>query len=185
MEINVSVQGVDGVLQRLDRVDKGLNNQKPFLKQVGALLIASSQANFIAGGRPRWPALSETTLYLRARRMKDFRTHKSGPNKGRITEATFDKHIAGAKVLRDTGLLMASVGNTAKGGIYKLGDNAVTVGTKVRGAVAHQFGLTGTSGAIKGKKVPARPFLGFTEKDRVNTYDMAVVFVDKVIEEKG
>ena len=183
MQVIVEIKGLDGAIKRLEAIDKGLTDLSPFFKQAGAAVVESSQANFRAGGRPKWQPLSPATVLLRARGRKGYREHKSGPNKGRVTPKTFDTFIAGMNTLRDTGLLMASVGSTSKGGIYKLTRGSITVGTALKYAAAQQEGVDNTKGLIKGKRIPPRPFLLLQPEEKQRIYSMAVRFVDKAIKQ--
>ena len=156
--IHSEIEGLNETLGMLNSLDAGLRDREPFHKQAGLIVIAESQENFREGGNPKWAPLSQATLLLRARSKKGYRAHKRGANKGRVTKATFDKSISGAKVLRDTDILMASVGNASKGGIYEIDPAGITIGTALKQARYLQEGFE-TKGYIKGTKVPARPFL--------------------------
>lgn len=156
--IHPKIEGLNETLGMLNFLDASLRDREPFHKQAGVIVVAESQENFRAGGNPKWAPLSEATLLLRARSKKGYRAHKRGANKGRVTKATFNKSIAGAKVLRDTDILMASIGNASGGGIYEIDPAGITIGTALKQAKYLQEGFE-TKGYIKGTKVPARPFL--------------------------
>jgi len=179
--IDINITGLDAELARLDRIGIGLTNLSPFFKVAGTEMMKSSQKNFLSGGRPAWPSLSQVTLLLRAQKKKSFRTHKRGKNKGRLTKKTFNVLIAGANPLRDTGHLMASIGNPAKGGIFRIEADSITIGTAVKYAEAHQQGVAKTKGFIKGKKIPKREFLKVQPEDETNILRHAREFVDRVI----
>ncbi|MCK5505692.1 MAG: hypothetical protein KAJ10_11040 [Thermodesulfovibrionia bacterium] len=172
----IEIDGLPETIGMLDTLDAGLRDRAPFHKQAGVIVIAESQENFIQGGNPKWEPLTETTLLLRAKSKKGFRTHKRGPNKSRLTKATFEKSIAGAKVLRDTDILMASIGNASAGGIYEIDRTGITVGTALKKAKYLQEGFE-TKGFIDGKKVPARPFLVVSIKGKKRILEAAVGFV--------
>lgn len=187
MQIHAEIKGLDGVLNRLERLKGGLQDLSPFLSQAGQVVVESSLRNFEVGGRPKWAPLSSVTLLLRGKGRSGFRIHKRDGNKGRVTKAAFDTYIAGAQTLRDTGILMASIGSKSGQGIYKLEKDSITIGTAVKYAAAHQDeeGVKSTKGFIKGKRIPARPFMLLQPEDEARIYDMAVVFVDKRISEAG
>lgn len=178
LNIRVDIKGLDGVFRRLDRIDNSLSDRSPFFREAGAEVMASSGRTFRAGGRPKWKPLTETTVLLRSR---GARRHKRGGNKGRVTKASFDTLIAGMRPLRDTGLLMASVGVPSRGGVFELGKDYVRVGTALRQAAIQQFGGT-TKGMIPGKKIPPRPFIGLTEGEKPKVFSMALRFVKKAVE---
>lgn len=158
LRMHVEIKGLDNTIRRLDRLDSGLQDASPFLRQAGTEVIASSQRNIEAGGRPAWEPLSDATLMLR---------RKGGE---------------GARPLRDVGLLMASIGNPAKDGVWVLEKGAVTVGTALKYAAPQQFGAT-TGGMIPGKRIPARPFLKLQPYEEERIFDMAVRFVNRRIRE--
>ena len=181
LEIKVNIDGVKREVARLHRIAGGLVDLSPFLKKAGVALVESSQKNFLVGGRPKWLPLSASTVEIRAKSKKSFRTHRRGLNKGRVTEKTFNKLIAGAKTLRDTGRLMASIGVPGKGGVYRLEPDSITIGTAVKYAEPQQRGAT-TKGFIKGKKIPPRPFLLVQPDDETNVIRLAREFADGVID---
>lgn len=176
--IHQEIDGMEEHLSKLDHLDKGLRDRTPLHKQAGLVVVAESQENFRAGGNPKWAPLTEATLLLRAQSKKGYRAHKRGANKGRVTKATFDKSIAGVKVLRDTDVLMASIGNASKGGIYEIDPAGITIGTALKQARYLHDGFE-TKGYIKGTKVPARPFLILSVKGKGRIFDLTEEFVRK------
>ncbi len=153
----VKIDGLPETLGMLDTLDAGLRDRSPFHKQAGLIVIAESQENFIGEGNPKWEPLSEATLLLRAKSKKS---------------------ISGAKILRDTDILMASIGNASAGGIYEIDSAGITIGTALKKAKYLQEGFE-TKGFIDGKKVPARPFLVVSVKGRRRILVAAEGFVNK------
>jgi phage gpG-like protein len=125
------------------------------------IVVESSQKNFIDGGRPKWPELSPITIALR----------RKGKGAGE------------PQPLRDTGVLMASIGNKSSIGIYVLKKDSLRLGTAVSYAAAHQDGVKSTKGFIKGKKIPARPFLVIQDEDETKILDLAGEFVDGLLKD--
>ncbi|MEE8574206.1 MAG: phage virion morphogenesis protein [Thermodesulfobacteriota bacterium] len=175
--------GVNEVVEALGKFGKGLTDLRGFLGPAATVIIESSQKNFEAGGRPKWPPLSPVTVLLRGKKLRGYREHKRGANKGRTTAASFNKYISGIKTLRDTGELMASIGSTGAGGIYNLSEKTVDVGTSLNYAALLQYGGTG-SGFIK-KQIPARPFLKVMPEDEVKILAFGDEFLAKLIKESG
>lgn len=112
------------------------------------------------------PALNAVSVYLAARAKNSFDMGVSPdgapwlPLK-RPRSRRRDKRAKGGtgqKPLRDTGLLMASVQGRAgvRGSVKVMGRLSVEQGTSLPYAGYHQFGT---------RHIPARPFLGVTEKD--------------------
>lgn len=161
--LEVEIPGLTAELGKLDQLSDGLDDMSPFLKNAGQILITSSQQNFIEGGRPeKWVPLSDVTIALR--------------RKG--------DEYNDPQVMRDTNLIMASIGSPTQGGVYRLMPDSITVGTALEKAEPLHFGFV-TSGFIKGKKVPARKFILAQDEDKLRIYDIAVEFVDDSIEEAG
>lgn len=180
------VKGVDSLLRKLDRLKGGIEDKSPLLEQAGVVLIESSQRNFEEGGRPRWEPLTETTLLLRAQSKAGYREHKRGENKGRLTAKTFNTYISGAKTLRDSGMLMGSVGNpSVEGGVYRITKNSIAIGTALKYAAPTQDGVKETKGLIVGKQIPARAFIGAQQEDKDRIYLLAHEFVRERISEAG
>ena len=67
----------------------------------------------------------------------------------------------GERTLTDTGRLRGSIAHTVTNG-----GRAVEVGSNVIYAAIHQFG--GRAGRGRKAKLPARPYLGFDDRDRTN-----------------
>ncbi|MCK4786211.1 MAG: phage virion morphogenesis protein [Desulfobacteraceae bacterium] len=156
VNLEVEIPGLTAELGKLDQFSDGLDDMAPFLKSSGMLLVASSQQNFVEGGRPDpWASLSDVTISLR----------REG------------KEYNDPQVMRDNDLLMGSIGTPSKDGVYRLMPDSIIVGTALKQAEPLHFGFV-TGGFIKGKKVPARPIMVAQDEDKVRIYDMAVEFVD-------
>lgn len=178
MRLHAEIKGLDGVMKRLDTLDKGLSDRTPFLKQAGTAVLESTQRNFQEGGRPKWEPLSWVTPLLRAT------SRKNTVNRhGLVKQNAFETYILNAQVLRDTGVLMASIGNPSGGGIYDLQRDAITVGTALRQARPIQDGVAQTKGMIPGRRIPPRPFMFLQDSDKSRIFDMAVRFTDQVVGE--
>ncbi len=158
MQGKYKITGIQEVKDLLNQIRDNVQNVSSFLKNAGIVVVESVLKNFMAGGRPdAWEPLKESTLERRARGKSDYNVFKSGPKKGRWTKATAEKYIlAGAQPLRDTGILMASIGNPGGDGIFEMVENGLAVGTGVKCGWFHQWGT---------KWMPARPFMMVQEAD--------------------
>lgn len=175
MRTVIVIENADGAIRRLEAIDQGLTDVAPFLKQAGTVALESAQKNFQEGGRPKWTPISWATAILRAKGKKGYR-EKSGL----LTKRTFERFVLNAKTLRDTGLLMASIGNPSSSqGVYELEKDSITIGTAVKYARPLHDGVDFTKGFITGKKLPARPFMTLQDSDRERIYDLAVEFARK------
>lgn len=169
---------------KLRRISRNVENPSAALRQVGALLVASSQAAFRDQefNRRQWPARAPVNVFGI---LADLSAGRKPPN----------RRLQTRPALRDTGRLQASIS------FQLVGDSAVEVGTVLPYAAVHQRGgpvqsATITSGVqkalarwLKGKpsnvvkrlrpltnpqytgkrlngEVPARPFIGLTPDNR-------------------
>lgn len=178
MQVHIEIQGLEGTLKRLDNLDHGLSDRTPFLRNAGTAVLESTQRNFREGGRPKWEPLSWVTPLLRATGRKN-----TVNRHGLVKQSAFEKYVLGAQVLRDTGVLMASIGNPSGGGIYDLQRDSITIGTALKQARPLQEGVASTGGMIPGKRISPRPFMFLQPVDKSRIYDMAVRFVDQRVEE--
>lgn len=126
----------------------------PVLKRILVQMQGSIARNFISQGRPaRWVPLKQSTIAARRKRG------------------------AGAKILRDTGRLMQSLGPFQ---VIREAGRAFEFGTRVAYAAVHQFGFRGSvtqrvrrqGAGLRGtftrkinQRIPARPFLLFQPSD--------------------
>ena len=128
---------------------------EPGLKRVGEYVKGLSQQAFKDQSDPttgqRWAPLRPVTLELRK-----------------------NKDNASTKILRDDGHLLKS--------IHKIitGKTTVAVGSdKVYGSMHQYGGTTSSRSMIPGKKIPARPFLGF---DRAGGKEISRIMKDYILE---
>lgn len=154
LAIHPKIEGLPETLGMLNFLDEGLRDRTPFHKQAGMVVVAESQENFRDGGNPKWKPLSDVTIALR---------RKGGKNNN-------------PQPLRDTGQLMASVGNKSKDGVYEIDPAGITIGTALKQAKYLHDGFE-TKGFISGKKVPARPFLILSVKGKGRILEEAEIFV--------
>jgi phage virion morphogenesis protein len=127
-------------LMELGRMTRRMGKPEPGLKRVGDYVKGLSQQAFKDQADPttheRWSELSDVTIELRRNKSRE-----------------------GTEILRDAGHLLKS--------IHKIitGKNKVAIGSNKVYAAIHQFGGTTSSRSmIPGKKIPARPFLGFDKR---------------------
>jgi phage virion morphogenesis protein len=140
LTLQVSVNGEKKVVDGLQNIAGKARDLRPAFKVARLLIMESTQRNFMEGGRPeRWEPLSKATLKRR------------GPS---------------ARTLRDTGMLMASIGFPSRDGISVMQPLELRVGTNVPYAAAHQDGATG--GKSHTVVVPARPFMLLLPEDEKN-----------------
>jgi len=129
IQLHVTVNGVEKVIAGLEKIQGRAKDLRPAFKVARMLIMESTQRTFMAEGRPdRWQPLSEMTLTRR------------GQN---------------ARILRDKGILMASIGISSADGIFVLKPLELRVGTNVPYARYHQDGIG----------VPQREFMVLLPED--------------------
>lgn len=128
MKLKYDMIGVKSVVRSIRRTRNAVKTMTSFMKVIGGFIIESVNRNFKAGGRPPWAELTEATIARRRR----------GPRPGK------------PRILRDSGVLMASIGRPNKKGFYELKPLSVAVGTNVPYAKYHQ---------------PTRPFMLLQKAD--------------------
>jgi len=113
----------------LDRVEKATGNLAPLMRSIAQELLAQTEANFEAQGRPAWAQLAVGTIKAREKRRK-------WPG----------------QILQVSGALARSI-------VIESDETSamVGVGSEVRHAAIHQFG--GRAGRGLKANIPARPYL--------------------------
>lgn len=183
LTVQIDDAKLKGMLQRLAQ---RMGNLSPVLEKAGAILRNDALDNFKAQRAPDgtpWAPLKRATLAAR--------------RKG--------KGAGNAQILRDTGVLMNSIGSSGGYGIHQLTPTSVTIGTRVPYAAIHQNGGTinfgarsirvrlrknkagrsvfakdshkrartvwGTNTSGWSVRIPARPFIGLSDKARGQIVD--------------
>lgn len=142
----------DEITAALERLSGLLTNLTPVMQDIGDLMVRSTKQRFTEGVSPEgtaWLPKSPTTLaayQARGDRM-DFRP-LFGPS-GRLS----------SEIFYETGPGGASV---------EIGSNLIYAAVMQFGAGQGAFGTTSRGGPIPWGPIPARPFLGVSEEDRVN-----------------
>jgi phage gpG-like protein len=132
--LTLTVNGTDKVIANIGSLSLAIKDLRPAFKVARLLIMESVNRNFMEGGRPKWLPLSPLTILRR----------------------TKGKGTGSAEPLRDTGLLMLSIGNPGSKGIDVLTEDTLRVGTNVPYAAAQNFGH---------KQIPARPFMVLQPED--------------------
>ena len=165
------------VIRALGGLAARLANMRPFYKNVGEELVQSTKERFDAQrdpeGRP-WQRLKPSTVWGKALSKRSF----SGAR----------------RILRDSGQLQDTIHYQADGDQVLIGSNRVY-------AAIHQFGgqtkahtirpknkkalaWPGAAHPVKsvrhpGSKIPARPFLGMSERDKTRILEIAADYMAK------
>jgi len=126
IKVQLNTQPVDAML---DRVQHAVGDLTPLMASIKQELLAQTEANFAAQGRPAWPDLAEATKAQRE-------TQRKWPG----------------QILQVSGTLARSVVTHSDERSAMVG-----VGDEVRHAAIHQFG--GQAGRGHKASIPARPYL--------------------------
>jgi len=126
ISVKLDSRAVDAMLSRLQKLTGDLS---PLMVSIKQELLAQTEANFAAQGRPAWPQLAASTIAQREKRKK-----WPGP------------------MLQVSGTLARSVVTASDATSATIG-----VGAEVRHAAIHQFG--GKAGRGRKVNIPARPYL--------------------------
>lgn len=166
---------VGDAIRTLRVVEAALEDPSDLMKDVLLVLIRSTQLNFEQQGRPEsWAPHALSTLLARMRKA----------NKGRASNRGKDRILGAigsftALILRDTGLLMQSLGAGASGafdaadGFGESDETSAILGTNRPGADALQLGNPANN-------LPAREYVLMQEQDEEDITQMAMDFVMQV-----
>jgi len=126
IKVKLDSSAVDKMLKRVETLT---GNLAPLMVSIRQELLTQTEANFEAGGRPRWPALAASTIKQREQRRK-------WPG----------------QILQVSGTLARSLVTESDERSAMVG-----VGAEVRHAAIHQLG--GQAGRGRKTTIPARPYL--------------------------
>lgn len=155
---------VGDVVQTLTVIEAALADPAPLMRDVLLVMIRSTQLTFEAQGRPqRWDDLADSTI---RRRFAVARGARGAASQGSLAI------LSSIQILRNTGLLLQSVGGRATGAFAEadgFGDSDETsaiIGTNRPGADALQLGHS------RGY-FPPRVFLLIQDQDEQDIVDMS------------
>jgi phage virion morphogenesis protein len=151
-------EGLSEVVTSLNRFADNVAARKSALEGLGALAESAAKARIISGGPSpageNWAAWSPAYA----------NTRKTGAKRGIKT---------GHSLLRDTSALLASIQFEAFTDRVETGSNLVYA------AVQHS-GSTKSSG--RGSRIPARPYLGFSDAEIAEAHAILSVWIDATFE---
>ena len=157
MQISIQVEGLTRLRQRLKVTADKLQNMRQFWSSVGMYVQRQTiRERFNKEQSPegqKWKPLADATIRRRKKR------HKRGQ----------------MKILHDTGELRRSIA-------YEAENNSVKVGSMLKYARIHQFGVTIHFKKKRGSvTIPARPFLGVTESEKKHITSMFGQYIKRHI----
>ncbi|WP_051361141.1 phage virion morphogenesis protein [Desulfuromonas sp. TF] len=142
----------------LQRAQAATGNLSPVMKAIGERMVRSTEERFETETAPdgtRWEPLAASSLG------SGFKKKKTKQD-GTLT-AAFSRYLASRQILTRSGEL--------RGSIYsRPGSDQVSIGTGKVYAAIHQLG--GKAGRGRKVAIPARPFLGVTDADRVEILEL-------------
>ena len=140
----------------LDRLARAGRDMSPVMRVIAGHLLAGADKAFLDETAPdgtKWAALSDVTL---ARRQK----------RGR-----------GSTILQESGHLAQSITADSDATSAVVGTNPVYATTHQFGAKKGAFGATARGAPIPWGDIPARPFLGVSEKTSRQVVDAIATFI--------
>ena len=147
----------DETQKLLAELQRRTGNIQPAMEGIGQILVSNTQQRFVdqvdPDGLP-WKELSAVTLSRR---------RKAG---------------SGAKILRDTGRLAASINYRVVGGSVEPGTNVVYAPTHQYGAKKGSYGRTRKGSPIPWGDIPARPFFGYNDQDQADVLELLQRYID-------
>jgi phage gpG-like protein len=159
-EIEIDDRGVQDAFDRLLKAGESL---EPAFRNIGEYLLISHRERFRAqespDGKP-WAQLADSTL--RRKMLRGVRREKGGRRS--LTGADGSTRIGAiralgsAKILIDRGYLVGSL-------TYAVSPDRLVFGTPMIYGATHQFG-------DPERNIPARPFLGVSDRDRGEIFDI-------------
>ncbi len=147
-----------------DRLLKAGESLEPAFRNIGEYLLISHRERFRAQESPEgvpWAPLSDLTL--RRKMLRGVRREKGGKRRS-LTDADGSTKIGAiralgsAKILIDRGYLVGSL-------TYAVSPDRLVFGTPMIYGATHQFGDPECN-------IPARPFLGVSDRDRLEIFDI-------------
>jgi phage gpG-like protein len=174
------------VVQALQRLAAATSNQKTVLDDIGELLIASTKRRFSTSTGPdgrRWAPNSQVTIlqYLSGRSGvfasngkltgdKKGYFYKKGADKGRLAKNGIDT-VMGKRPLIDGGDLARQIIKTVQGNTLLVGSTMIYSAVQQFGQKQGESGSTKRGSPIPWGDIPARPFLGISDQDRIDIID--------------
>lgn len=165
------------VRQALSSLVESAENPRPLFEQIGELLVDSTKQRFVTSTAPdgsRWAENSDTTLLGYINQYKGSRRKDGG-----LTQK-------GAKRLGGKKPLIGETGSLATMIVYQVTGSVLIVGSPMEYAGAQQFGMKkGYAGATKRGSpipwgdIPAREFLGLSDRDEIMILELSSDFLDR------
>ena len=149
MNISARMNGLKELQKRLESAKKALTDMTPMWRSVGEYMFKRTIANFDGEHAPDGTPWKPLSAARINQRKK---RHAKGKNKKRAGQM---------KILNDTGELRKSVRKDPS-------KDGVVIGAYRKYAATHQFGRG---------RIPARPFIGATDKDIETIKGMAQTYI--------
>lgn len=152
------------LLKGLDDLAKAAKETRPVLAQIGEFMVDSTKQRFATSTAPDgtpWAKNSPTTLMLYLSEFKGSFSKKGGLTKKGMARAGSKRPLIGKSRMLSSQIF------------YKLGEGSLAWGSTMIYAAPQQFGAEKHEfkGVAPWGDVPARVFLGVSDKDRANILD--------------
>lgn len=137
---------------------------RPILKSMGEYLVDSTRQRFISSTAPdghRWAPNSEVTFQKTLKR-----TRGNYKNNGRLSACGTRRVLAKKPLMGETSQLSTQIFYQVLGNDLIIGSPMIYASTHQFGASKGAFGRNKRGAPIPWGDIPARPFLGISDKDR-------------------
>lgn len=163
ISISIDDQSVQRALSSLEQ--SGLN-LVPAMRKIAQTMATQTEINFREQGRPKWQALSESTLHARLGGAKAYKKD------GTLTAKAQRIKSGGFRILQNSGALASSITSDYD-------DQQAVIGSNLVYAAIHQFG--GQAGRGRKVAIPARPYLPITKDGQLQPESEQAI-LDTVLE---
>lgn len=162
----IKVEVVDqGVVQALTRLGKATEHLPTVLDLIGEILVDSTKQRFATSTGPdgqRWAPNSQVTIL---RYMGKYKS-SYGKKTGKLTKTGAGRAAGKRPLIGESGDLARQIDKKVDGNTLYIGSTMIYAAAQQFGAKKHQF-----QGKAPWGDIPARPFLGLSDRDRTNVLD--------------
>lgn len=156
------------VRRAFDRLAAAGRNPQPVLRDIGEYLLTSVEERFDGEHGPdgaKWTPLADATLYR-------WMGGASSLTKRGNTKVSAIRRLAGKKILTGETHNLRKI-------IYQVVGTGLSVGTDQKYGAIHQFG--GKAGRGLASTIPARPYLGFSDRDNAMIESIVSRYLQRAI----
>ncbi len=163
----------------LRRLAEHSDDMTPAMREIGEYLTDSTKRRFAKGISPdgkQWAPNTQTTLDVLLHRRKGGTSRRRGEDVGIGGSIGNKKPLIG-----ESKRLGTEIHYRATSAGVTVGSSLVYSAVQQLGAKKGAFGKTKRGASIPWGNIPARPYLGFSDEDRINIMDIIAEHMDEVL----